>query len=169
MSDSRFVFGRKTLVLCALCLLVTLCVFSTQKAFASEVSQKAVFDLTTMTKQEQQVTLEDGTVGTLGVQPTISPIRPLSSLGNGYGSWKIYWYTGVLNTSYMIDVKNYCINKCYDNYANGIGVVVDHSELNWDSKWSSQTTRYHEDFFTTFDTRILTGKIQGTELVTYVN
>ena len=151
--------------LVAFTLLFMMC-FS-KRALALDV--EAQFDLSVPVKQEQEFELNGGERAVLGIEPQIQLVQPLASLGNGYGSWKVYWYTGVLNTSYMIDVKNYSITNCYDNYTSGFGVVVDSSYLDWNSKWSSQTTRYHEDIFTTFDTRILTGTIQGTELITKIN
>lgn len=169
MSRLRELFEIKTVIICAFCVPMVFCALTVQTAFAANLSSDAHFDLTVPTKQEQRVILEDGTVGTLGAEPVMSLVQPLTSLGNGYGAWKVYWYTGILNTSYMIDVSNYSITNCYDNYTMGFAVVVDWSELNWNTKWSSQTTRYHEDIVGTFDTRILTGKIQGTELITSVN
>lgn len=138
-------------------------------ALAQESGASVTFDLSTPAQQQQVVRLDDGTVGVLGIMPAEGVQLLDSDLGSGTGSWKVYWYTGVLNTSYMVSIKNYSITRCYDNYSQGIGVIVDSCTLSWGSKYSTQTTRYHENFVGTSDTRLLKGNISGTKLITSVN
>lgn len=132
----------------------------------------ARFSLDIPMRQEMTIAQPDGTVGVIGIEP-MEPVpskllRSNINLGNGTGTWKFYYYTAILNTSYRVQVNNYRITRCFDNYSSGIGVVVDSCTLKWGSTWSQQTTRHHEELFNASDTRFLNGNIEGHSLVTSV-
>lgn len=148
-----------------------LIIFAPKPALASNDNTIAV-DINSKNAQEITVSLPDGTEGALGLAPVNNPptlTRASYDLGNGSGTWKVYWYTAVLNTSYMVQINNYNIVRCYDNYSSGIGVLIDSCTLNWGSKWSTQTTRHHEPILQTSDTRFLKGNISESQLVTSVH
>lgn len=142
-----------------------------QQAVASSEATATV-DLNNPAPQEVPVTLPDGSNGTLGIEPVLTNdlfTRASYDLGRGNGTWNVYWNTGLLNTGYTIEVKNYNIVRCYDNYTSGLGMLIDSSSLNWGAKWSTQTTRYHEPVFQSSSTRFLKGNISGTRLITIID
>ncbi|ERI06605.1 DUF5626 family protein [Atopobium sp. oral taxon 810] len=166
---------KQTFLSCVIVIIfgvVLFCPLSAQAQEGKVIEQN--FSLDIHRPQETVVTLQDGTTGTLGIRPVNeSPLLEFSlmstiPLGNGNGTWEVYWYTGVLNTSYHLKTKNYKITRCYDNYCSGVGIVIDSCTLNWGSKWSQQTTRHHLVTYSVSDTRFLNGNISGHNLVTSV-
>lgn len=131
----------------------------------------ATFNLNNPSKQEETVTLPDGTKGTLGIEPVVSMrTRASYDLGSGTGNWHVYYYTGVLNTGYYVRISNYRITSAYDNHYSGAGCVIDSCTLAYGSTWSTQTTHAHEivSGLKVSETRLLKGNISGHNLVTSV-
>jgi hypothetical protein len=147
--------------------------FMPQVAFADMGSHdELTFSLEIPEKQEVVLTEPDGSTTIVGIEPV--PTNSLMStiaLGNGTGAWKVYWYTAALNTSYQVQISNYNIIRCFDNYSSGVGIAIDECTLSWGSKWSQQTTRHHETVsgLNVSSTRFLNGNISGHSLVTSVN
>lgn len=155
-----------------LVLAFSLLVLSPSYAIARETTGQASFDLNSLTPQSQVVTLSDGTTGELGIIPSNGPVPyGTISLGNGNGTWTVYWNTGMLNTSYKINVSSYRITRAYEPITSTVGAVVDGVSLTRTSTTSTMTTRYHEILtpLQASDTRILRGNISGTNLVTSVS
>ena len=127
------------------------------------------FDLSVSEKQDQTIILPDGTEATICIEP--APSTRGQSLGNGYGDWKVSYYTVVLNTYFWVRVDNYAITRAYGEFAGsfdtpGTHIVIDWTNLDWGPTWSRLATRYHDSAFGTYATRFLEGNISGTQLVT---
>lgn len=99
-------------------------------------SSVLTFDLTNKSAQEQTITLSDGSLCTVGIEPVSNLTKWDHAIGNGYESWKVYWMTGYLNSGYIIDINNTNITRAYDAYYTGIGVSVHNESLNYSSKWA---------------------------------
>lgn len=140
-------------------------------AVASEASshngQTVSFDLSTGEPQSGTIVLEDGTKLTIGISP--AEPQTLADLGNGYGTWDIYWYNVTINSGYTIRVSNYSIISLYNNWYNSIAVQINDCQLSYSSKYCEQRIYYSDMFGATSDTRVLWGRISGSTLTTGVN
>lgn len=106
-----------------------------QKASASELTDVDVdevvknFDLSKFETQEETFIDENGQEVTIGIEPEIG-ITPYSTetLPMGKSTWKIYWYTAVVNQFYRIDVNRTSsstkITNAYDLDVSGIGYSI---------------------------------------------
>lgn len=72
------------------------------------------FDLSQNCKQEETIILPNGEVGYLGIEPVSVETR--ASYPNASGQWHIYWYTGVINIGYYIDISNSKITNAYGQH-----------------------------------------------------
>lgn len=108
-------------------------------AFASDAvtaDQGASFDLSKKIAQEQIVTTADGETIVYGVEPVIDPnaVQPTGEYPNATGTWKIYWYSGVLNGEYYIDINSSSkITRAYDQWHAFVGYTVSSSGLTYTS------------------------------------
>ena len=134
---------------------------------SSSNNTNITFDLGKGENQEKQVVMSDGTIATVGITPADNQICPFANynLGNGSGTWKVYWYTGVLNSEDWIDIKNYRIVWGYDYRSTAVGLNIYNQSLRYGNSWST----YRCDFNGVFSgSRILHGDISGHELVTSI-
>ncbi len=106
--------------------------------------------------------LPDGTEATIIVEPTQTQTN--SSLGNGYGSWDIYWYNVTVNSGFTIDVSNYNIIRQHSNWYSTVAMQVNNYELSFSSKYCEQRIYYSDAWGLTSDTRVLWGSISGSTL-----
>lgn len=121
------------------------------------------FDLTLKERQEAAILLPDGTQATIVIEPVQSQTRS-NDLGNGYGSWDIYWYNVTVNSGFTIDVSNYNIVRQYNNWYSTVAMQVNNCELSFSSKYCEQRIYYSDAWGLTSDTRVLWGSISGTTL-----
>lgn len=129
------------------------------------------FDLSVAGTQETTVLLSDGTETVFGIEVPSSKTRDgySESLGNGYGDFKTYWYTGLLNIRFWIRVDNYAISYCYDSWAGVLdpgfaSIVIDWTDLDWGSYWCRMATRYHGSALGYYETKFIEGRISGTTI-----
>lgn len=129
------------------------------------------FDLTQPGHHEAIVTLPDGTDTVFGIEIPSKMERDgySESLGNGYGNFKTYWYTGLINIRFWIRVDNYAISYCYDPWAGAASspvysIVIDWTDLDWGSSWCRMATRYHDSGFGIYETKFIEGRIQGSTI-----
>lgn len=170
---SRRLFFKQAVAVASLGLVAPLALGSlpgTARADSTERTSVS-FDLTKPGTQETTIVLPDGTESIFGVEvPEISTCDGYSeSLGTGYGDFKTYWYTGLLNISYWIRVDNYAISYCYKPFAGGLEppllhVVVDWTDLDWGSYWCRMATHYHESGWGNEATKFIEGRINGTTI-----
>ena len=144
-----------------------------EKANASERSGNFVFDLSIPGIHSHTIVHSDGVEETFGIEiPVPTPTRSsdIQNLGNGYGDFKAFWYTGLLNISFWIRVDGYAISYCYDKWAGTAStpvysIIVDWTNLDWGSTWCRMATRYHDSGFGIYETKFIEGNINGTNLV----
>nr|WP_285888980.1 DUF5626 family protein [Paenibacillus polysaccharolyticus] len=147
-------------------------------AFASEetgtTNEMASFDLSKKVAQETIVTTADGDTVVYRVEPVIDPnaVLPLSNdYPDATGQWKIYFYSGVLNGSYYIDINSKSkITRAYDQWHSFTGYTVANSGL----EYTSTTARGWWDLellgSSWLSTRWeLRAQMNGTTLTTWVN
>lgn len=139
---------------------------SPSNAFADEQGS-CQFDLTLDEKQEATITLSDGTSATIVLEPVQEKGRS-TSLGNGYGSWNVYWYNVTVNSGFTIDVSNYNIIRQHSNWYSTVAMQVNNCELSFTSKYCEQRIYYSDAWGLTSDTRVLWGSISGSTLYTGV-
>lgn len=107
-----------------------------QQASASELTDPDEvvknFDLLKFETQEQTFTDENGREVTIGIEPikSESEITPFGTetLPMGTSTWNVYWYIGVVNQSYKIDVNRTSsstkITNAYDLSVSGVGYSI---------------------------------------------
>ncbi|WP_221443832.1 DUF5626 family protein [Paenibacillus sp. JGP012] len=148
-------------------------------AFASETTgntndEGASFDLSTKVAQETITTTPDGNTIVYGVEPVIDPdaVQPLASeYPNATGQWKVYFYSGVLNGEYYIDINsNSKITRAYDQWHLFTGYTVANSGL----EHTSTTARGWWDLELLGSSWLsarweLRAEMNGTTLKTWVN
>lgn len=140
--------------------------FQSSQPLPSE-NTDVTFDLGNGQSQEKQVVLEDGTIATIGIVPVNNQSSRLVNyeLNGGSETWKVYWYIGVLNSEYWLDLNNYRIVRAYDYRSTAVGISIYNQSLQYGSTWST----YRCDFNGVFSgSRILHGDISGHELITSI-
>lgn len=149
--------------------------FGSKKALADETGNdrfgQFTFDLTKPGVQSYTITREDGTEETFGIEvPQQTRASDVQNLGSGYGDFKAFWYTGLINISFMVRVDNYLISYCYDPWAGAAAtpiysIVIDWTNLDWGSTWCRMATAYHDSGFGINEIKYIDGAISGTQLV----
>ncbi|MEY8743450.1 DUF5626 family protein [Paenibacillus tundrae] len=126
---------RFSSLLLAVMMFAVLCV----PAFADEAEGVdelgASFDLSKKIVQET-IVQKDGETVVFGVEPVIDPdvVQPMGEYENATGKWKVYWYSGVLNGEYYIDINsNSKITRAYDQWHTFVGYTVSASGLEFTS------------------------------------
>lgn len=120
-------------------------------------------------KQEQTITLETGEEITVGIEFTPAPKKreiETSRYNVSDGEWKIYYYTGIGNFSYKINISNNKITNAYEPWYLTVGVNCTSATL---SHTATRATMYCTFATSIWDIVSWTGyifaTIQGNELV----
>ncbi|MCC3378188.1 DUF5626 family protein [Paenibacillus farraposensis] len=131
-------------------------------------SDAATFDLNERVAQEVTVKSENGDTYVLGVKP-VDTIKPSGEYPNATGTYKVYWYSGVLNGEYYININSsYKITRAYDPWHSFLGYDVTDSGL----EYTSTTARGWWDlsFNGWSNTRwVLSAQMNGSTLKTWVS
>lgn len=129
------------------------------------------FDLENHSAQEQKINLANGEEAIIGLEYIPRPVV-YGDHGNyelSDGTWKIYWYTAVVNCQYYIDISNSKIVDAYEPWYLCVGVSATGHDLTYTSTKAS--------LFVTFQTPIwdlvswngyLNARIEGNRLITSV-
>lgn len=167
---------RFSSLLLAIMMFAMFCVpaFASEATGATNENEGATFDLTQKVAQEKIVTTPDGKTIVYGVEPVIDPnaVQPMANdYENATGQWKIYWYGGVMNGHYYIDINsNSKITRAYDAWHLFTGYSLVYSGL----EYTSTTARGYWDLellgSSWLSTRWeLRAQMNGTTLRTWVN
>lgn len=118
-----------------LALAMAICLsINTIPAFASSNNSKsATFELKSKEIQEKEINLPNGEKGIIGIEPVTNLFERASN-----GSHKIYYYSGVGNATFYINVSNNRITRAYDPWHLIIGASVKSASLKLDN--SKQAT-----------------------------
>lgn len=159
----------------AIMMLTMFCVpaFASASEATGTTNNEGTFDLSNKVAQETTVTTADGETVVVGVEPVIDPnaVRPMGEYPNATGQWKVYFYSGVLNGEYYIDINsNSKITRAYNPWHSFIGYSVSDSGL----EYTSTTARGWWDLNLVgtgwFSARwVLSAEMDGTTLRTWVN
>lgn len=175
-SNREVIIKKVYTLLIALLAIVLLGTFTPLQASAEDFQSNQVlpsentdisFNLENGQGQEKQVVLEDGTIATIGIVPVNNHASRLVNyeLNGGSETWKVYWYIGVLNSEYWLDLNNYRIVRAYDYRSTAVGISIYNQSLEYGSTWST----YRCDFNGVFSgSRILHGDISGHVLTTSI-
>lgn len=127
------------------------------------------FDLTNHETQEYPIILPDGTEGVVGIE-YVAPLpqtRANMQIHLRDGTWKVYWYTGLFNSEYYLDIKNFNIIRAHTASSNGVFLSINDWDLSYGSKWSTYRVDYTIGVtFPVTGTRFLYGNIVGEFLQT---